>query len=143
MATSSESDGSCPAGPNPAWSWRRVLPKVLLAGGIALALTQLLPALPSDQQLVIDLPTGRGVVSGVDLTWSRVEDAEHAGGVRLAVPASSTTVHHSLRAPDGPYDVEVVVRRTRGGGTLSETSHHRRVNLGGGRTRIVLEPEPQ
>jgi len=127
-----------------AWSWRRLLPKLLLAGAIALALTQLLPALPSDQQLEIDVPTGPGVVHQLELIWSRVGDASHAGGVRLAVPLTSAgTIHHTVRAPDGPYDLRLVVQRRLSGGTLTETSHHRRVTLRGGRTRIVLEPEPQ
>jgi hypothetical protein len=117
---------------------------VLLAAGIALAVTQLIPALPSNHDLSIDLPTGPGVVRRLDLTWSRIGDEGHAGGVRLAVPATSTkTVHHTLRAPDGPYEIELVVQRRLDEGTLSETSHHRRVTLGGGQTRIVLEPKPQ
>jgi hypothetical protein len=117
---------------------------VILAAGIALAVTQLIPALPSDHELAIDLPTGAGVVRRLDLNWARVGDQNHTGGVRLAVPAKSTkTVHHTLRGPDGPYEIELVVQRRLRGGTLSETSHHRRVNLSSGQTRIVLEPKPQ
>jgi len=126
---------------------RRLGAWLVLGVGIALAATQLGPAVPRDQTIVFRLPPaeGRGTTR-LDASFTKVGERESHAGVSLTLEAPRPArVRHRLRLPNGDY---IVALQLTSGATTgpsapekTETSRARRVTLSGDETLIVFEAE--
>ncbi len=86
---------------------RARIARIALVSGVALAATQLLPALPHDQQLVFRAPTG-APISALEATWSAVGSDEPAGGVQFKFEdRPPRRVQHTVSLPNGEYRLTV------------------------------------
>jgi hypothetical protein len=104
------------------------LARFVLLGGALLAGAQLLPQLPRERRLTVRLEDAPSITS-VEVTWVRDGRDEPVAGSSFRFTAGSAPrrVESTLRLPDGPYDVDVVVVR----GDEARTVR-RRVTLEGG-----------
>ncbi|HMJ10409.1 MAG TPA: hypothetical protein VK524_03330 [Polyangiaceae bacterium] len=143
--------------------WRARLARLLLFGGVAVAVVSLLPSVPREQILLFRLQE-RELVRELRATWS-VPGREPEGGVTLHFSeAAPHTVRHSVSLPNGSYVLDVRVERaespsgsrahtpgfdsvagqgpSRVGSELRQepptTTYVRRVSLEGGETVIRL-----
>lgn len=80
--------------------WKKRLARLLVGLGLALFLTQWLPALPQDQEVVFDAPEGYRI-EHLDLRYTEAEDGALLVGVSLHPAAPEARAVHRLRLPDG------------------------------------------
>ena len=119
-------------------AWRRTLSRLLLVGGIALALTQVLPSMPHEQSLVFRMKDPS--VQRLQATWTPEGEHEALGGVTLSFgDAAPREVRHRVKLPNGRYEIAVDLQRAEGDSGLSSRSTTRRVNLEGEETVISLD----
>ena len=121
--------------------WRRRAAHLLLLVGLAFAASQLLSALPRDQQLVFRFPN-KASVSRLEATWQD-ESGATLGGVTLNFPAGRRySVRHRVELANGTYEFHVELEFLNGDGSQagarSKTKLRRRVTLRGGETPISL-----
>lgn len=120
-------------------AWRRTLARLLLVGGIALALTQVLPSVPHEQSLIFRLKDP--AVQKLEATWTPEGEREALGGVVLSFgDAAPREVRHRVKLPNGRYEIAVDLERAEADSGLSSRSTTRRVNLDGDETVISLDP---
>jgi hypothetical protein len=113
--------------------WQRMVPRALVLVGVAVALLELVPAVPRDHTLVFRLERA-AAVQRLDATWTPVGEAEAAGGVSLRFDREPPRhIHHSVSLPDGDYVIAVAVEAD-----ADKTTYTRRVTLQGGETTIPL-----
>ncbi len=121
--------------------WRGRWTHLLLLVGVALAASQLLKAMPKEQDLLFVLPNDSPVET-LHATWSDVDGAE-LGGVTLHFPAGrKSRIHHHVDLANGEYEINVEVQylqsATDTATARSKTNLKRRVTLRGGQTPIRL-----
>lgn len=87
-----------------------------MVGGIAIAAVRLAPALPREQQLVFEAPSGATFVA-LDLTWRKQDDQGLAGGVELRPNAKTHRLTHRIEVPNGEYTLSIAARLHRACGT--------------------------
>jgi hypothetical protein len=117
-------------------AWRRIGTRVtLLAGALAVVLV-LLPAVPREQVLLLQVGAG---ASAVEASFTAEGDATPQSTLRLHFPSGSPArVRHVLSLRNGRYLVRATVERGPSG-SRTETSYERRVTLEGGKTVLFLE----
>lgn len=121
--------------------WKRRAAHLLLVGGLALAVVQVLDAMPREQELLFELPDGQ-VIRSLSATWTDTEGAQ-LGGLHLDYPEGRRqSVRHSVQLANGDYEIQIEVElfgATAGSGDArSKTNVERRVSLRGGETPIPL-----
>lgn len=119
--------------------WRKRLARALIFGGLAVALAELLPALPEDQILLLEPPAGVKLTRA-QLTYFSAEDGDALIGTELTSSGTSASLAHSVRLPNSEYRVSVVAS-----GTDAESREHsytltRTVALSGKAARLFLKP---
>lgn len=126
---------------SPPW-WRRLLPRLLLVGGVVLAASLFARELPREQTLVFRLPSTRDVV-GLEASWTRLGRDEPAGAVQLTFSKPPPMrVRHRFSSPNGDYEVAVAVRRKAlPSEETREITTVRNVHLEGGEVILPLRPE--
>ncbi len=122
-------------------SWRRRLSRVVLIGGFALAIAQLLPDAPRTQDLVFRLGTDVASVRRLEASFTPEGESEAASGVTLSFSSPPPSrVHHSVSLPNGVYRIDVQVVREAAPGRLEHSDRTHRVRLEGEETVISVEP---
>ncbi|MEZ4223705.1 MAG: hypothetical protein R3B13_22345 [Polyangiaceae bacterium] len=101
------------------------------------ALTRMLPELPREQSVVVEL--GRdSTVTRVEVELTREGETEPRRGFSLAVEPGQARVRHSVDLPHGRYTL-----RARGSGkNLAATEVTRRVTLDGNEIRVTIPMPP-
>ena len=119
-------------------SWRRTAARAALVIGIVVAGGTLLPEIPRENQIRLQLEQAEGPVSRVDLTWTRVGAEAPAGGVSLRFPEKAPKlIEHSVSLREGDYRLDVVVHDPSPGPTGTSASTHR-LHLAGGETTVFV-----
>lgn len=122
--------------PRAGLSWRPIAVRLVLLGGLALAVALVAPELPRDQTVVFRLGAP---VSALEASWTRAGQAEPTGGVTLTFPGNSPRrVRHEFSCPNGDYSLEIRVKPRTGG---PDALYSRRVTLSGHETVVPLLPE--
>lgn len=141
--------------------------RLFLLGGLAFAVSTLLPSVPREQILLFRLEQTAGVKK-LNATWTVPGRSEPSGGVTLHFNAQSPrNIRHALSLPNGPYVLDISIERTEGSQSVAtspnrtsvlnaaagqapgrvdttsqreplQTNFVRRVNLEGGETVIRL-----
>jgi hypothetical protein len=110
---------------------RRLLAKILLFAGLALAAVQLFSKLPREQTLHFALD---GPITRFDATFAPAGQTSPVGGFSLTFPERpARRVRHQVSLANGEYVFSVEVSST-----SSQKSYTRRVSLSGGETLIRL-----
>lgn len=113
---------------------------VVLAVGL-FAFRYLPQALPADQTLVFEAPSGRRFVD-LSVTY-RDEDGAHQRGTKLHPTQPSSTLEHLVRMPSGEYQLELQATITGiGTGERQRIVKQRRLVLDGNTTRIFVDGPP-
>jgi hypothetical protein len=100
--TRSETLGEAPA-------WRARFARLLLFGGLAVAVVALLPSVPREQVLLIRLQE-RELVRELRASWSTPAEGESGGGFTLHFSeAAPHTVRHTVSLPNGSYVFDIAV----------------------------------
>ncbi len=126
--------------------------RLLLLGGLALALLPLSRRAPRPQAIRLELPARYREMEGrVDVSWTRDGDAEALGGFSVTFPeGANASLRREISAPDGKYRVDVSLegrglRRGNGGGPGKDPPRleiARQLSLNGAEVRVVLEDTP-
>lgn len=124
--------------PNGWGFWRKRLGRALIFGGLAIALTQLLPALPEDQVLLIEPPEGVALTRA-ELTYFSSEDGEALLGTELTSASPAPRLAHSVRLPNAEYVVNVVASGTDAANRQHSYALTRTVALSGSTARLFLK----
>lgn len=101
---------------------RRKLPRIALVGaGLGLAFL-FAPAAPQDHPVVLRLDDAT-TITGVDLTWSRADDATPLRGAtwRFEPGKAPSQIETNARLPNGSYRLDLSVSRTDGATALQRT----------------------
>ena len=88
---------------------RRFAP-VVLALGVAAALTQVLPHLPHEREVELRLDDPSSITS-VELAWVRAGDAVQGASWRFEPGKAPRSLTTTVRLPDGEYDVDIELAR--------------------------------
>jgi hypothetical protein len=119
-------------------SWRRTAARASVVVGVALAASAVLPEIPKENLIRLQLKQASGPISRVDLTWTRVGTNTPAGGVSLRFREKAPKlVEHSVLLREGDYRLDVVVHDARPGPAGTSTSTHR-LHLAGGETTVFV-----
>ena len=86
--------------------WRKRLGRGLIVGALALTAAQILPALPEDQIVRVQAPSGVRLTRAT-LTYYSQGDSEPLMGTELVPTAPAPQLTHTLRVPRGDYTVGV------------------------------------
>jgi len=122
---------------------RRLLARVALVGGIALAVSLVLPATPREQQLVFRFGSDSAAVRRLELSFTKRGEREPESGFTLNFPTGAPgRARHTVSLPNGDYVVTGAIERRADDAGPTETSFERRVNLQGGETVLPLESPP-
>ncbi|WP_433936976.1 hypothetical protein AB3662_20190 [Sorangium cellulosum] len=105
--------------PRPAWM-KRLAPAILVAGAL-LAGSVLFKGLPEEREIELRLDDAPTVVQ-LDVTWTDRSSADgaidvapvHGSSWRFAEGTAPRAVLTKVRLPDGVYQLEIAVGRTRG-----------------------------
>lgn len=119
--------------------WKRRWVRLLFIGGMALAASQVLSAMPREQVLVFsrsDRPLSELSASFLDA------DGESVGGIALHFPRGrKRPIRHTVNVPNGEYSIHIgleFLSTNPRGGPRTKTNLSRRVTLRGGETPIPL-----
>jgi hypothetical protein len=120
--------------------WKRRWVHLLFVGGMALAASQVLGAMPRDQVLVFSRPDRP--VRELAATFLDAE-GESVGGVSLHFPEGrQRRIRHTVNVPNGEYSIHISLEFLSTDGASEEprtkTNLNRRVTLRGGETPISL-----
>ncbi|MGK3993885.1 hypothetical protein [Sorangium sp. So ce1024] len=110
-----------PAEPAPRPAWTRRLAPAILVAGVLLAGSVLFKGMPEEREIELRLDDASTVVQ-LDMTWT---DRSASDGVADVAPVHGSTWRFAegtapkalltkVRLPDGRYDLEIAVARTRG-----------------------------
>ncbi|WP_437683128.1 hypothetical protein [Sorangium sp. So ce131] len=112
--------------------WTRRFAPLLLIAGVLLAGRTLFREVPEERELELRLDEASTIVQ-LDVTWTDRSSGDgdpaaapvHGSTWRFAEGTAPRSVFSKVRLPDGRYDLEIAVDRTRGRDTT-----HRAVTLG-------------
>lgn len=110
-----------PAEPAPRPVWTRRLASAILVAGVLLAGSVLFKGLPEEREIELRLDDASTVVQ-LDVTWTDRSASDGAADVapvhgsswRFAEGTAPKALLTKVRLPDGLYDLEIAVARTRG-----------------------------
>ncbi|WP_437786172.1 hypothetical protein [Sorangium sp. So ce1097] len=110
-----------PAAPAPRPAWTRRLASAILVAGVLLAGSVLFKGLPEEREIELRLDDASSVVQ-LDVTWTDRSASDGAADVapvhgsswRFAEGTAPKALLTKVRLPDGLYDLEIAVARTRG-----------------------------
>ncbi len=116
---------------------RKLIGRLLLFGGLAFALTRMLPEVPRTQPLVFDL-SGPDRLDSVAVQLTRQGQEEPSRGFSLPVKGSRRKMRHSVDLPHGQYTLQARLTDKKG----RETQVSRRVTLDGNEVRVKIALSP-
>ncbi|KYF59203.1 hypothetical protein BE08_40430 [Sorangium cellulosum] len=110
-----------PAEPAPRPAWTRRLAPAILVAGVLLGGSVLFKGLPEEREIELRLDDASTVVQ-LDVTWTDRSASEGAADVapvhgsswRFAEGTAPKALLTKVRLPDGLYNLEIAVARTRG-----------------------------
>ncbi|WP_437641197.1 hypothetical protein [Sorangium sp. So ce854] len=110
-----------PAEPAPRPAWTRRLAPAILVAGVLLAGSVLFKGMPEEREIELRLDDASTVVQ-LDVTWTDRSPSEGAADVapvhgsswRFAEGTAPKALLTKVRLPDGLYNLEIAVARTRG-----------------------------
>ncbi len=84
--------------------WKKRLARVSIVGGLALLVTQVLPAIPQEQRIEVRAPDGYELVD-VQVAYSEGASAEILGGTHIHPPTPARSVVLDLNLRSGSYSM--------------------------------------
>ena len=112
---------------------RKLLARVVLFGGLAFGLTRVLPELPREQLLEVDL-SGPGELDRVDVQLTREGETEPRRGFSLPLAGTRRKLRHRVELPHGQYTLDAQLLDKKG----KETHVSRRITLDGSEVRVKI-----
>ncbi len=116
--------------------WRKRLTGVLVVSAVALAVTQVLPSLPTDQPILFASPAGHPFET-LEIDY-RSPEGVTLGGVEISPPLPASTLAHTLRLPHGSYIFSVRAELRNKGGEAETLVEQHRVELDGSTHRLAV-----
>ncbi len=130
--------GAAPPSPPPvsSWTfWRARLARALIIGALGIAATQILPALPRDQNVEVQLREGQ--LREVRITY--LEDSNALAGAIVRPELSGTRARHTARLQDGAYRISVDAFGEDASGQSRTWHQEKAITLSGERVVIRLD----
>ncbi len=127
-----------PSSPPPvsSWTfWRARLARALIIGALGIAATQILPALPRDQNVEVRLIEGK--LREVRITY--LEDSNALAGATVQPEVSGTRARHTARLQDGAYRISVDAFGEDDAGQSRTWHQEKTITLAGERVVIRLD----
>lgn len=116
---------------------RRLTARLLLFGGLAFGLTRMLPEVPREQPLLLEL-SGDVELDRVEVELIRDGETEPRRGFTLPVAGSRRKLRHLVELPHGDYTLEARVTDKKG----QQTQISRRIVLDGNEIRVKIAANP-